>query len=73
MSTQIMIAHHDGVLVSRPRVQSESKGPIAAVLMASPAKRAGFVITGEDISSLVTIVPVGILALLTFGSMLSPI
>lgn len=73
MSTQIMFAHHDGVFVSRPRVQSEAKGPVAVAPMASPAKRAGFAITGEDISSLVTIVPVGILALLTFGSMLSPI
>lgn len=73
MSTQIMFAHHDGVLVSRVCVQSEAKGPVAAVLMASPAKRSGFAITGEDISSLVTIVPVGILALLTFGSMFGPI
>ncbi|WP_144036843.1 hypothetical protein [Sphingopyxis witflariensis] len=73
MSTQIMFAHHDGVFVSRPRVRSEAKDPVAAAALAPRPKRTSFAMTGEDISSLVTIVPVGILALITFGSLLSPI
>lgn len=73
MSTQNMLAHHDGVFVNHPRVRSAAEAPIIAAPVALPPKRTGFAMTGEDISSLVTIVPVGLLALITFGSMFGPL
>jgi hypothetical protein len=68
-----MFAHHDGVFVSRPRILNEAETSVAAPPLASTPKRIGFAMMGEDIPSLLTVVPVGLLALITFGSMLSPL
>jgi hypothetical protein len=72
MSTQIALAHPEVVFAGRPSIRQGDDAPLVAAPVAARAKEARFAVTGEDISSLLTFVPVGLLALITFGAMLSP-
>lgn len=72
MSTHIMTAHQQATSANRALVERAAQTSVPAPQTALSAAQAGFSITRDDVSSLVTFVPVGILALLTFGLLLSP-
>jgi hypothetical protein len=67
-----MNTHQQVNSANRAPAQRAAKTSVAARQTALSAAQAGFSITRDDVSSLVTFVPVGILALLTFGLLLSP-
>jgi hypothetical protein len=73
MSTQIMLAHHDVVSINRLHVHSDTKSRAVVPLVTSRPKRSALAITGEDIPSLITFVPVGLLGLISLGSVLSAV
>lgn len=72
MFTQTMVAHQEAISASRPTVRRVADARVAVPQTKLSARKAGFSVTRDDVSSLVTIVPVGILAFMTFGLLLSP-
>lgn len=74
MSTEATFAPHASVLAGEKPIAHGRDGTVARV--AAPAwrepKGAAFAITVEEVSSIVTVALVSILALATFGSMIGP-
>ncbi|HET6538460.1 MAG TPA: hypothetical protein VFG34_10155 [Sphingopyxis sp.] len=69
MSIPSTFAQRNAALVARARTQNRVESPVALML---PTSQHAAAITSEDLSALLTIVPVGILAFITFGLLLSP-
>lgn len=73
MSTQTMAANYEAASAIRSNAQHAAETSLATVAQTVlPAEQTDFPMIG-DISALVTFVPVGILAFITFGLLLSPL
>lgn len=71
MSTPNTLAHSNAQPAVRLPVRSGENAESPTASVAALANKARFAVTGEDISSLATFVPVGLLALISFGAMLT--